>query len=722
MCILCNGNSNDGFRATGFDDLYVPTPLYGQGSTSSAGSTGTQNTDGLISGFRWASTSLTFALAASAASYTDYAIDSEKSSFAAVTGTLATTVRAVMSHISQYTGLTITETSNASLANMRVGRTAQTETAHAYLPDGSSYGGDVWIGMSSDYNAPVRGDYGWMTILHEVGHALGLKHSHSYIGGSNPYSDSVGVTNLPVTAAFDSLEYTVMSYRSYAGQNLAVFDYYTNETAGYPQSLMMLDIAALQSMYGADFNTNSTNTVYSFSTTTGEMSINGVSDGPFAGNRIFRTIWDGGGIDTYDFSNYGTNLQVNLAPGSSSLLSSAQAADLGNNNFAVGNIYNALQYQNNSGSLIENAIGGTGNDTILGNAAGNALTGGDGADSLSGLDGNDTLTGGAGSDTLAGGNGDDVIYYDAADLAANITGGAGTDKLVFTGSTVPTSFNLAAQGFEKAEQQETDATAGINWSSRSTIFDAAWQTISQSGIFDNADTWQSYFTGNVLTTYISYDTGTNDFAYTSFQNNFTNAGVQISTTGLNDDATTFATSLDYLNANAWASLTTTFSAANASIAILQNGTYDSGDAWVSTYHANGTLSTFYYADTAANDQPYQNYTNTYTNANQLISTVGLNDNGTTFNTSNDYLNANTWTSLTTTFSGATATLQNGTYDNGDTWVSTYHPNGNIATFTYYDSGANDQPYNYYIISYNTAGTAVSNQGQYDDGSTWFFNI
>jgi serralysin len=410
MCILCNARPSTGFSADGWTK---PDPLYGQGATSGAAATGAQPTDGLISGFKWASTTLTFALPATAASYPDYdPLYDETGSFSAVTGALATAVRAVLSHVSQYTGLTITETSNASLANIRVGRTADTATAHAYLPDGSTFGGDVWIGTSSDYNAPVRGDYAWATILHELGHALGLKHAHSYIGGAGVLADDVGVTNLPVNAAQDSLEYTVMSYRSYANQNLAVFDYYTNETAGYPQSLMMLDIAALQAMYGADFTTNNTNTVYSFSTTTGEMSVNGVSEGALAGNRIFRTIWDGGGIDTYNFSNYTTSLQVNLTPGSSSLLSATQRVNLGNNNYAAGNLYNALQSNGDARSLIENAIGGSGNDTITGNSANNTLTGGTGNDSFVNSSDFDTIT-----DFVAGGTDDSLNIAAIASLS-----------------------------------------------------------------------------------------------------------------------------------------------------------------------------------------------------------------------------------------------------------------------------------------------------------------
>ena len=80
-------------------------------------------------------------------------------------------------------------------------------------------------------------------------------------------------------------------------------------------------------MYGANFNTNGGNTVYTFSPTTGEMSIDGAGQGDAAGaNRIFRTIWDGNGIDTYNLSNYTTDLEIDLAPGGWSIFDSNQLA------------------------------------------------------------------------------------------------------------------------------------------------------------------------------------------------------------------------------------------------------------------------------------------------------------------------------------------------------------------------------------------------------------
>jgi serralysin len=234
------------------------------------------------------------------------------------------------------------------------------------------------------------GNYAWLTFVHETGHALGLKHAHESTA-------TFGV----VDPARDSLEYTVMSYRSYAGDS--VTGGYSNETWGFPQTLMMDDIAALQYMYGPDWTTHAGNTVYRWDPKYGQLSIQ-ENGGAFSGepqpgdNRIFMTVWDGGGSDTYDFSLYTTNLFVDLQPGhwtKTDTVYNYQTAHLdyyeGNTHLAAGNIANALTYKTYSNgvvvtedlrSLIENAIGGSGNDTFAGNAFDNSFTGGAGADTF----------------------------------------------------------------------------------------------------------------------------------------------------------------------------------------------------------------------------------------------------------------------------------------------------------------------------------------------------
>ena len=93
---------------------------------------------------------------------------------------------------------------------------------------------------------------------------------------------------------------------------------------------MIFDIEALQKEYGANFATNNSNTVYKWDANTGEEFINGIGQGAPGANKIFLTVWDGGGTDTYDFSNYATNLTIDLNPGGWTTTSAAQLANLGN--------------------------------------------------------------------------------------------------------------------------------------------------------------------------------------------------------------------------------------------------------------------------------------------------------------------------------------------------------------------------------------------------------
>ena len=115
------------------------------------------------------------------------------------------------------------------------------------------------------------------------------------------------------------------------------------------------------------------------------------------GNHILETVWDGGGTDTYDLSNYTNDLVIDLRPGRWSTFSSAQLSHLdqytGNTHVGAGNVANALLYNNDARSLIESAIGGPGSDVINGNAANNVLDGGNGgADQVNGATGNDTVS------------------------------------------------------------------------------------------------------------------------------------------------------------------------------------------------------------------------------------------------------------------------------------------------------------------------------------------
>jgi Ca2+-binding RTX toxin-like protein len=81
-------------------------------------------------------------------------------------------------------------------------------------------------------------------------------------------------------------------------------------------------------------------------------------------------------------------------------------------------------------TLIENAIGGSGNDTVTGNDAANKFWGREGNDTINGGKGNDWLSGGYGNDSLTGGDGADTFSFTFASGTDTIKDFvAGTDKV-----------------------------------------------------------------------------------------------------------------------------------------------------------------------------------------------------------------------------------------------------------------------------------------------------
>ncbi|WP_246732366.1 M10 family metallopeptidase C-terminal domain-containing protein [Bradyrhizobium yuanmingense] len=394
--------------------------------------------DGLLSGVKWSGT-ITYSFPDAPSDYSNpYSGGSGEpttSGFASVPTQIQAAINYAVGLILSYTNANIQYAGTNGADLMIAQSSAANPTAYAYYPGNYAPGGDIWFGTQYNFSLAKLGNYYFTTALHELGHAIGLKHSQ----------EAGGPGNVAVPSAHDSSEYTVMSYRSYVGASTT--GGYTNEAYGYSQTYMANDILALQTMYGADYTTQSGSTVYTWNPTTGQQFINGVGQlAPGGGvggsaNRIYETVWDGGGIDTYDLSNYTTNLSINLNPGASSVFSSVQLAYLGNGHYASGNVYNAYLYNGDARSYIDNATGGSGNDTIIGNAI---------ANTLNGAGGNDTITGGAGSDT--------------------INGGSGTDTAVYSGSRANylISYDVATQIFTIVDQRSgspdgTDTAVGVEY-------------------------------------------------------------------------------------------------------------------------------------------------------------------------------------------------------------------------------------------------------------------
>lgn len=343
-------------------------------------------------------------------------------SFAPVNEIQKAAVRVAFGLVESYTNLTFVEVESA-LAVDAAFRFAQyadggsesrfPANEGAYSPSDSRVAADTWLGGNG--TPPTAAFFGtdhFNTIMHEMGHAFGLKHGHD------------GEYNGTLSADRNDNEFSVMTYASYFGADT---EGATEAWVGSaPQSYMMYDIAALQAYYGANFSRVGTEAIYSWDTVTGQQLINGAVaafTGASATGKIFSTVWTQGATATYDLSNFTEDQQADLRPGQWLRFSSSQIADLDNASAAgtpeyqaQGNVYNALLYQGDARSLVSNLITGSGNDRLIGNDADNSLMAGAGADTIDGGLGDDTISGGAGGDIITFGGGRGLLRDSLADL------------------------------------------------------------------------------------------------------------------------------------------------------------------------------------------------------------------------------------------------------------------------------------------------------------------
>lgn len=318
----------------------------------------------LDSGTKWAGSTITYAFPTTASGLYS---QGEAAGFRPIPGAQQSLFTQAIRSWDDLIAPSFTQTT-LTVSNIEFGySTTGVEYAHAYRPQN----GSAWFLTGSNVATATLGSYGYLTIMHEIGHALGFRHMGNYNGEGtwtpSSYQDS---TVLSIMSYFGprgsgSTPSTEIMNADWTAANLRTYR---------PQTPMLNDVMAIQTIYGASTTTRTDNTVYGFSS-----NITGASADifDFTLNQFpVLTIFDSGGIDTLNLSGWNTPSVVSLEPGAFS-----------SGNDMTNNIVIAYS------TVIENATTGGGNDVINGNGFNNQLNGGGGNDWLSGGGGDDSWTG-----------------------------------------------------------------------------------------------------------------------------------------------------------------------------------------------------------------------------------------------------------------------------------------------------------------------------------------
>jgi len=263
----------------------------------------------------------------------------EMSGFQEMTSAQKDAVRAAFARYAKLINVTFTEVGGDGAGDINFGTNTQASSAgYASMPNASSAKDKAFLYLAN--NQVTNGDaslqeggYGWMTVMHEIGHTLGLKHPGNYNAGGG------GAPGPYLAATEDDHQHTIMSYKD------------NNASRGVNATTPMLyDVAALQYLYGANKNASTA--------TDGAFTFTG-------GRNYLQTLWSTTGTDTIDLSQLTNASNVDLNGGAFSNINITAPAGRG---FYSGNQNVALAYGSKINGVTLSSTNGVAESVTLNNA------------------------------------------------------------------------------------------------------------------------------------------------------------------------------------------------------------------------------------------------------------------------------------------------------------------------------------------------------------------
>ena len=274
------------------------------------------------------------------------------------------------------------------------------------------------------------GGFGFVTLIHELGHGIGLAHPHDKGGDSIKFP---GVSFAFGDYGAHDLNQGIFTTMSYNDGWESEYPSHSNKTYGWQATPMAFDVATVQLLYGANTSYRTGDDIYLLPDSNG-------------GGTYWSCIWDAGGTDTLSAAGSSRDFTIDLRDAPLTGKNAGGYVSWSSGIVGGFTIANTVE--------IENATGGHGADQITGNELSNILRGNGGAD---------RLDGGAGADALYGGTGADIFVCSF---------GYGLDVIHDFEESIDVLLFLSASG-EELEASDVTITANLDGYAQYSLSDGS---------------------------------------------------------------------------------------------------------------------------------------------------------------------------------------------------------------------------------------------------------